>query len=114
MLKSYCVEADSMVLSCDFLPNDCHIVATTLEGDINIHSVKDDLGILRHETLAHPHKKSNIAFCSRAVRESPSEAGKFLIGTEGKVMTKMEFDPSMNSIEILGHFEGHTNAVRNI
>lgn len=44
-----------MILSCDFLPDNSHIITTTLEGDINMHSVKDDLGIIKHETLIHPH-----------------------------------------------------------
>jgi hypothetical protein len=104
-----------MILSCDFLTDNSHIITTTLEGDINMHSVKDDLGIVRHETLIHPHKKSNVVFCSRVVRESPNEVGKFLVGSESKAITKFEFEPSMNSIEKLGEFKGHhTGAVRNI
>lgn len=49
------IESESMILSCDFFIDNSHIITTTLEGDINMHSVKDDLGIVRHETLIHPH-----------------------------------------------------------
>eukprot|EP00350_Pseudokeronopsis_sp_OXSARD2_P007415 CAMPEP_0170556220 /NCGR_PEP_ID=MMETSP0211-20121228/15780_1 /TAXON_ID=311385 /ORGANISM="Pseudokeronopsis sp., Strain OXSARD2" /LENGTH=104 /DNA_ID=CAMNT_0010866411 /DNA_START=437 /DNA_END=751 /DNA_ORIENTATION=+ len=85
--------SDSMLLSCDFLPDANYIISTSLEGDVNVHSVKDELGILRHETLQQPHVKSNIAFCCRAIKEAPSEAGKFLVGSESKNITKFEWDP---------------------
>ena len=103
-----------MVLSCEFMPDNNYIVSTTLEGDINIHSLKDDFGILRHESIAKPHLKSNIAYCCRPVRELVSEADRFLVGSEDKVITKYEFDGSANSLESLGEFSGHTGGVRNI
>lgn len=34
-------ESDSVILSCDFLSGDAYIVATTLEGEINVLSVND-------------------------------------------------------------------------
>lgn len=37
-----------------------------------------------------------------------------MVGSENKVMTKFEFDGSMNSIERMGEYKGHTGAVRNI
>ena len=71
-----------MVLSCDFLSGDLVLVATTLEGDVNIHSIQEDFRIIRHENILNPHQKSNIAYCCKAVKDNSTEKGIFLIGSE--------------------------------
>jgi len=81
-------ESDSIILSCDFLSGDEYIVATTLEGEINILSVNDKFNQIRHETLSD-NNKSNIVFCSHAIKDNVGdEAGTFLVGTEGKAIEK--------------------------
>ena len=63
------LESESMLLSCDFFSDGNYVITTTLEGDVNVHSVKDELGILSHNTLTSSNLKSNIAYCSHYVKE---------------------------------------------
>eukprot|EP00349_Pseudokeronopsis_sp_Brazil_P008471 CAMPEP_0202956054 /NCGR_PEP_ID=MMETSP1396-20130829/607_1 /ASSEMBLY_ACC=CAM_ASM_000872 /TAXON_ID= /ORGANISM="Pseudokeronopsis sp., Strain Brazil" /LENGTH=107 /DNA_ID=CAMNT_0049672905 /DNA_START=546 /DNA_END=869 /DNA_ORIENTATION=+ len=84
-----------------------------MEGDVNVHSVSDDLGIIRHENLLGNYK-SNIVYCVRAVRESAAESSKLLVGSQSNLMSRFDWDPKSNSLEAAGEFLGHTGAVRNI
>ena len=88
-----------MVLSVDFFPGNNHIVATTLEGGINVLSVKDQLLTLKHESV-DTHLKTNIAYCSHTVKnKAGKDAGVFLVGTENRAVDKFYFDGTSTKIE---------------
>jgi hypothetical protein len=72
-----------MILTCDFFTDGNYIITSTLDGDVNLHSVKDDLGIVKHETITQPNHKTNIAYCARYIKES-KEPYRFIVGSENK------------------------------
>jgi len=43
--------SESTVLSCDFFPGDNNLVATTMEGEVFIMAVNEDLRTIKHESL---------------------------------------------------------------
>ena len=87
------------------------MVATTLEGDINILSIKDNFNIVRHVSTAGVHR-SNTVFCSKAIPDDAN--GTFLVGTEQKIMEKYQFDEKENALESVEKLYGHSNSIRNI
>jgi hypothetical protein len=55
---------------------------TNLEGDASIVSLRDDMNIIKHETI-ESNMRSNIAFCGSCVR---GDDGVFLVGSENKLI----------------------------
>jgi len=71
------------------------------------------MSIIKHETI-EGHLKTNTAFCCTTVKNNPSLAGTFLVGSENKHISKMSFDSRDLQIEKTGIFMGHSNSIRNI
>jgi WD40 repeat protein len=105
-----------VVLSVDFFQDDKFLVSTNLEGDVDIISSKDNFNVIKHETIeAHSSQlRTNTAFCCTTVKNSQSEAGVFLVGSENKHITKYRFDFRDYELERVGSFVGHSNSVRNV
>ena len=61
---------------------------TNLEGDASIISLKDDMNIIKHETI-ESNMRSNVAFCGSFVR---GDDGVFLVGSENKLISKFKLD----------------------
>ncbi len=83
---------------------------TNLEGDASIISLKDDMNIIKHETI-ESNQKSNIAFCGTCVR---GDDGTFLVGSENKLIQKFKLDYKDMQVEKVGFYKGHSNSVRHV
>lgn len=93
--------SESTILSIDFFPGNNNLVGTTLEGEIFIMAVDEDLRTIKHENFDMINMRSNLIFCSKTVKDHPSEAGVFFVGAEDKSMHKFTYDKTDNSLEEL-------------
>lgn len=75
--------------------------------------MQDNMSIIKHETL-ESHQKTNTAYCCTTVKNSPAEAGMFLVGSENKLITKFNFYQRELQIEKIGTYHGHSNSIRNV
>jgi WD40 repeat protein len=76
--------SESVVLSCDFFPGDDKLVSTTLEGEVNVHSLKDDFNTIKHITLEN-HHRTHIIYCCKTINNG-NDKDNFLIGTDNKLI----------------------------
>ena len=79
------VASESVVLSCDFFPGDDKLVSTTLEGEVNVQSLKDDFNTIKHVTL-ESHHRTHIVYCCKTINNGGKDVDQFLIGTDNKLI----------------------------
>lgn len=87
------------------------MVATTLEGEINILSIKDNFNQVKHESTSGVHR-TNVVYCCKTIAKD--DEGIFLAGYETKSIEKFQFEPKENYLESLGKYTGHSNSIRAI
>lgn len=77
-------------------------------------AVDEDLRTIKHQNFDMINMRSNLIFCSKTVKDHPSEAGVFFVGAEDKSMHKFTYDKTDNSLEELIQMNGHQHSVKNI
>lgn len=129
-------DAQHCILSCDFVCSDCFIVSTTINGDIDIHSINREKLAFHHETLPaliEQHKENmkpieegwelsaasqikadklptNAIYHCSGVSNVPGEENVFLVGSEDSDIQKIEIDGP--GLRVRDKFCGHSMGIR--
>lgn len=131
-----------MLMSCDMMANDEHIITTSIDGQVGIISTKTQKRIFLHESIplmiaadkenrlpeqmqeslveTKPHAPkpkndsdfSNIMYISRAIKGVPGQENTFLVGAQDKSITK--FTLQNGQYEPNDVFYGHSMGTRSL
>lgn len=129
-------------MSCDFMPNDTQIVATSINGEISIFCTNRQKRTFYHDTIPElmaqdkenrlppeaqetlqpdPRKKavrdnredfSNIMYCCKTVKGPEGSDPQFLVGCEDKNILKINIDYA--NVDVIDKFAGHSSGIRSI
>jgi WD40 repeat protein len=127
-------ESKSILMSCDFMPNDQQILTTSINGEISVFSVKRQQRVLLHETLPELIRKrdelraqviddysddkenkkeiSNILYSVTSVKGLPDEEGTFLVGGEDQNILKIQI--SYDGTKIIDTYSGSSKGIKMI
>lgn len=72
-------ESEACCMSLDFFPGGKEIVFTSLEGDVSILSVNENLRRVRHINLQQ-NVDSNVVYSSLTCKDNDAENGNFFVG----------------------------------
>ena len=103
-------EQDGVVRSADFLNGDQHVISSTLDGSIMIHSLDGTLASHSRILGEKSEMEGNTCYCVL-----PYGEGTQVITThEDELTRESKFDPEAGSLEQTFEYHGHTNTIRYI
>ena len=89
------IDSEAVLLNCNFMPGGKHIISSSMEGDVNILSVDQNLETVANIDL-EANVYSNIVYCANPIRSRPDKNYHFLVGQENQLTSEMKFNPDSN------------------